>query len=152
MEKRCKFILKDVCTRIKSGKSIKADKVYDSGLYPVFGGNGIRGYTNEKNFEGDCVIVGRQGAYCGNVRYYFGPAYMTEHAIVIQANSMNDTRYLSYLLSTMNLIRLSSQSAQPGLSVKTLSSQEITLPSLSTQKKVSNLLGLFDKKSKKIIR
>ncbi len=141
-----KVLLRDACSRLSSGKSIKSIEIQETGKYPVYGGNGIRGYTNTKNFSGDCAIIGRQGAYCGNVRYFCGDAYMTEHAVVVQANNDNNTRYLSYLLSTMNLGRLSGQSAQPGLSVKTLSAQELELPEKKTQIKVANLLASLDAK------
>lgn len=71
---------------------------------------------------------------------------MTEHAIVVCANEHHSTHYLSYLLSTMNLGRLSGQSAQPGLSVKTLAKQEIELPTLKEQNKIVSILASFDDK------
>lgn len=71
---------------------------------------------------------------------------MTEHAVVVCANEYNNTRYLAYLLSTMNLGRLSGQSAQPGLSVKTLAKQELELPVLETQNKIVSILALLDDK------
>ena len=120
--------------------------ISEEGRYPVYGGNGLRGYTDHSNFSGDCAIIGRQGAFCGNVRYFSGEAYMTEHAVVVCANNLNNTHYLAYLLSTMNLGRLSGQSAQPGLSVKTLGIQEIMLPSIEYQNKVVALLSSPDEK------
>lgn len=140
------YKLFQVCSRLSSGKNIPARLVHDRGLYPVYGGNGLRGYTDHVNFEGDCAIIGRQGAFCGNVRYFSGKAYMTEHAVVVCATSEHNTQYLSYLLSTMNLGRLSGQSAQPGLSVKTLSKQIIRLPSLPTQNRIVSLLAALDAK------
>lgn len=110
------------------------------------GGNGLRGYTDTCNFEGDCAIIGRQGAACGNVRFFSGKAYMTEHAVVACANEEHDTHYLAYLLSTMDLGRLSAQSAQPGLSVKTLAKQMVDLPPLDVQRRMVELLGKLDKK------
>jgi type I restriction enzyme S subunit len=71
---------------------------------------------------------------------------MTEHAVVVCADENNDTRYLAYLLGAMNLGRLSGQSAQPGLSVKVLAQQEIDMPSLEQQKKVSSILALIEDK------
>lgn len=142
----CEFELGQVCSRLSSGKGIPAKEIYETGEYPVYGGNGLRGYTNRFNFEGDCAIIGRQGAFCGNVRYFAGKAYMTEHAVVVCANNNNDTRYLAYLLSTMNLGRLSGQSAQPGLSVKTLAKQSVNLPSLNHQKQVVAVLSALDDK------
>ncbi len=140
------YELGTVCSRLSSGKNIPAKYVAEEGKYPVFGGNGLRGYTSTKNFEGSCAIIGRQGAFCGNVRFFCGEAYMTEHAVVVCADENNDTRYLSYLLSTMNLGRLSGQSAQPGLSVKTLAKQIVNLPSLECQKKVVAVLSALDDK------
>ena len=100
-----KFELRDVCSRLSSGKGIKAKDISDSGFYPVYGGNGVRGYTNTYNFDGECAIIGRQGANCGNVRFFHGKAYMTEHAIVVCANKNHETRFLSYLLEMMHLGR-----------------------------------------------
>lgn len=146
MVKYMKYELKDVCSRLSSGKNISAAMINENGIYPVYGGNGRRGYTDHSNFNGDCAIIGRQGAFCGNVRYFKGEAYMTEHAVVVCADNDNNTHYLAYLLSTMNLGQLSGQSAQPGLSVKTLGMQEIMLPPLEYQNRVVALLSVLDEK------
>ena len=146
MEEMKKYILGDVCSRLSSGKGISSDEVLEEGPYPVIGGNGIRGYAVRSNFKGECGVIGRQGAYCGNVRYYSGEAYMTEHAVVVVGNEKADTRYLTYLLSTQHLGNLSAQSAQPGLSVKTLSKHDIWLPDIEIQKKVSRILSSLDDK------
>ena len=140
------YTLGEVCSRLSSGKSIKAAEIFPAGKYPVYGGNGLRGYADRSNFEGECAIIGRQGAYCGNVRYFKGEAYMTEHAVVCQANERANTYYLSALLSTMHLERLSGQSAQPGLAVGTLSVQEINLPSLEAQRSIASILSSLDRK------
>ena len=71
---------------------------------------------------------------------------MTEHAVVVCANEKSDIKYLSYLLGTLNLGRLSGQSAQPGLSVKTLSKQVIQLPDISKQRQIAKVLSAFDEK------
>ena len=140
------YTLGEVCSRLSSGKSIKAAEIFPAGKYPVYGGNGLRGYADRSNFKGECAIIGRQGAYCGNVRYFKGEAYMTEHAVVCQANEKADTYYLSALLSTLHLERLSGQSAQPGLAVGTLSVQEINLPSLEAQRRIASILSSLDRK------
>ena len=146
MDQFKEFELGTICSRLSSGKGISAKNIAEEGLFPVYGGNGLRGYTDTCNFDGDCAIIGRQGAFCGNVRYFTGKAYMTEHAVVCCANEYHNTRYLAYLLSTMNLGRLSGQSAQPGLSVKTLSKQIVHMPSLEQQIKVASVLSTLDAK------
>ena len=141
-----KFKLGDICSRLSRGKGISAKLIDDVGKFPVYGGNGLRGYTAQSNFFGECAIIGRQGAFCGNVRYFSGEAYMTEHAIVVCANKDNNTRYLAYLLGIMKLGRLSGQSAQPGLSVKTLAQQDVDMPPLEQQRKVAKILATIEKK------
>lgn len=139
-----KLSLGRACSRLSSGSNITAKDILSSGDYPVFGGNGIRGYSPESNFSGECAIVGRQGAYCGNVRYFRGTARMSEHAVVACASPENDARFLAYLLSNMNLGGLSGQAAQPGLSVKVLAQQALLLPQLETQKRIASVLASFD--------
>ena len=146
MEEWKEYKLGDVCSRLRSGRGIKSDHVFGTGLYPVIGGNGIRGYANESNFKGECAVIGRQGAYCGNVRFFEGEAFMTEHAVVVVGNELTDTRFLAYLLSLMNLGNLSAQSAQPGLSVQTLSKQIIRLPSIKYQRHISAVIKSLDDK------
>lgn len=140
------YELQSVCSRLSSGKGIRAKDISETGKYPVYGGNGIRGYTDTCNFDGECAVIGRQGANCGNVRFFSGKAYMTEHAVVVCANENNHTRFLSYLLSTMQLGRLSGQSAQPGLAVKTLGIQPVCVPKLDAQKRIASVLGALDDK------
>lgn len=135
-----------VCKRFSSGKGITAKNIHMSGLYPVIGANGLRGYTDTYNFDGRCAVIGRQGAYCGNVRYFEGKAFMTEHAIVAEANEHNNSGYLAYKLQEMNLSQYQGQSAQPGLSVNTLSKVTIEMPDLQIQKNVFEVLHKMDEK------
>jgi type I restriction-modification system specificity subunit len=140
------YTIGEICSRFSSGKSIKASQIFAEGLYPVYGGNGLRGFTDTFNFDGECSIIGRQGAYCGNVRYFKGKAFMTEHAIVAVVNENHNNGYVSNLLSMMNLAQYQGQSAQPGLSVSTLSKITIKLPDLATQEQCFNVLNLIDQK------
>ena len=138
------YKLGEVCSRLSSGKNIKATDIANVGDYPVYGGNGVRGFTNKYNFDGECSIIGRQGAYCGNVQLFKGKAYMTEHAVIVCGNERANSHYLGYVLSVMDLGRLSHQAAQPGLSVKVLSEQEIELPTKENQDKIVEIILGYD--------
>ena len=96
-------MINDVCSEFKSGKNIKADSISESGEYPVYGGNGLRGYTSSYNHEGLYVLIGRQGALCGNVRSVHGKTFITEHAIAVAGNEISNTSFLHYLFVKMNL-------------------------------------------------
>ncbi len=54
--------LGELCSEFKSGDFIRAEEITETGSYPVFGGNGLRGYTDRYNHEGDFALIGRQGA------------------------------------------------------------------------------------------
>ena len=146
MKEMKSYTIADVCSRLSSGKGIPTSKVTTTGLYPVIGGNGVRGYTDSYNFDGECAVIGRQGANCGNVRYFQGKAYMTEHAIVAIGNESANTKYLACLFSLMHLGNLSAQSAQPGLSVQTLSKQPVSLPDIKTQDQIADIIIALDTK------
>ena len=139
-------MINDVCSEFKSGKNIKADSISESGEYPVYGGNGLRGYTSSYNHEGLYVLIGRQGALCGNVRSVNGKTYITEHAIAAAGNEKSNTSFLHYLFLKMNLGQYSDQSAQPGLAVNKLLKLEVSLPPISEQKKIAKLLSLLDER------
>lgn len=141
-----KCTIDDLCEEFKSGKNIKADNILDEGEYPVFGGNGLRGYTDSYNHEGDYVLIGRQGALCGNVRFVTGKTYITEHAIAAKATNDNDTRFLESLFIQLNLGQFSDQSAQPGLAVNKLLKIETSVPSRIEQAKIASLLSLIDER------
>ena len=140
------FLINDVCSEFKSGKNIKADFVFECGEYPVYGGNGLRGYTSSYNHEGSYVLIGRQGALCGNVRSVYGKTYITEHAIAVAGNEKSNTNFLHYLFLKMNLGQYSDQSAQPGLAVNKLLKLKVALPIISEQTKIAKLLSLLDER------
>lgn len=138
------YRLGDLFRRFSSGKNLTSEKISPEGEYPVYGGNGLRGYTAEYNFEGECIIIGRQGAKCGNIHYFNGKGYMTDHAIVGVSKKEHDSRFLSYALTALDLNRLSGQAAQPGLAVSMLKKQKIQLPSSENQFKIAEIISIYD--------
>ena len=140
--------IKNACSEFQSGKNIKAEMITCKGLYPVYGGNGLRGFTGSYNHEGDYVLIGRQGALCGNIRKVTGRTYITEHAIAVCASEENDTAFLQYLFQRMKLGQYSDQSAQPGLAVNKLLrlNLNIKVPSKIEQVKIAKVLSLLDER------
>ena len=138
--------IKNVCAEFQSGKNIKAKMITNQGLYPVYGGNGLRGFTGSYNHEGDYVLIGRQGALCGNIKKVTGRTYITEHAIAVCASEENETAFLQYLFQKMKLGQYSDQSAQPGLAVNKLLRLNIKVPSKIEQVKIAKILSLIDER------
>jgi len=131
-------------TNFKSGNSITAENIFKIAHYPVYGGNGLRGYTNTYTHSGKYVLIGRQGALCGNINMVTGENYISEHAIAVQTNTKNDIDYWYYKLDYMNLNQYSAQSAQPGLAVEKLVKLIVSIPKFEEQEKIAQILKQQD--------
>ena len=139
--------LKYLCN-MYAGKNLVSEQIAPEGEYPVYGGNGIRGYYNEYNCEGNNLLVGRQGALCGNVHRVSGKFWATEHAVITTNTTYCIMNYLFYLLIGMNLNQyVSSTAAQPGLSVSTIQNVKTCFVPLEEQQEIAEYL---DKKCTEI--
>lgn len=141
-----------VCS-LKAGKSIKANELSPNltdGLYPCFGGNGIRGYIAKVSHKESFPIIGRQGALCGNVVLSTKEFYATEHAVVVQPLIIMNTIWLFYTLKFMNLNRLAQGVAQPGLSVNRIVQESIPLPPLPLQQTFAQKVEAIEKQKELI--
>jgi type I restriction enzyme, S subunit len=118
---------------LRSGDGITSENISKEGEYPVFGGNGLRGYTEDFTHEGNFILIGRQGALCGNINYASGKFFASEHAVVLTPIRKYDTIWLGELLRYMNLNQYSNAAAQPGLSVEKIKNLYIPLPKYEEQ-------------------
>jgi len=133
-----KTTLGEVCN-LKAGQFVKAADIKDNfsfNLFPCYGGNGLRGYTETFTHEGTYPLVGRQGALCGNVHLVNGKFHATEHALVATPKGGVNVIWLYHLLRTMNLNQYARGVAQPGLSVKYLNLITVQLLPLKQQEEV----------------
>ena len=137
--------LSSIFSHFKSGLGITSNNISNMGEFPVFGGNGLRGFTNSYTHNGSYILIGRQGALCGNIRFASGQIYISEHAIAAQTNDLNDLQYFKYKLEYKKLNRLSESSAQPGLSVIKLLRVKLDVPPLAEQQKIATILTTWDK-------
>lgn len=126
--------------QLKSGYNLTTEEIKDSGLYPVYGGNGIRGYYDKYFLEGDYVLIGRQGALCGNINYSTGKSWATEHAVVCYPKTKYITKWFGELLRVMNLNQYSLAAAQSGLAVERIKLLPIPIIPLSEQQTIANYL------------
>ena len=124
---------------LQAGKNIAAGLISSTceyGYYPCFGGNGLRGFVSCFNREGDYPLIGRQGALCGNINRATGKFYATEHAVVVETNSMMNVSLACFFLTQLNLNQYASSTAQPGLSVAKINEVPIPLPPLAEQQRI----------------
>ena len=146
-----KKTLGEVCT-LKAGQFVKAADIKDNpadNLYPCYGGNGLRGFTETFTHEGTYPLVGRQGALCGNVHLVKGKFHATEHALVATPKKDINVVWLYHLLRTMKLNQYARGVAQPGLSVKYLTPLTVNVLPIKQQEKVIKEIEKLEKEIQK---
>jgi type I restriction enzyme, S subunit len=131
--------IKDI-VNLKSGENIVSEQISEDEEFPVFGGNGVRGYYSNYTHDGDFVLIGRQGALCGNVNYAHGKFWASEHAVVATPIKNVELIWLGELLRTMNLNQYSNSAAQPGLSVEKIKNIYLPIPPTPEQVAIANYL------------
>ena len=124
--------LKTLCA-MKSGDSISSTSIEPTGEFPVYGGNGLRGYASNYTHDGNFALIGRQGALCGNVRIARGKFWASEHSVVATIRSDYVLEWLCAVLSVMNLNQYSIAAAQPGLSIERVLNLWLAIPSPEEQ-------------------
>ncbi len=113
--------------------------------YPVYGSNGILGFTGETNTNSNTIVIGRVGS-CGALHFSKKPCWVTDNAIRGSTVEGNDPKFLFYLLHTLRLNNRRTGSAQPLINQNTLSSISILIPPLPEQRSIAYILGTLDDK------
>lgn len=129
------------------GKGLKASERLDEGPVPVFGSNGIVGFTDEPLTEHPAIIVGRKGS-AGALNLCDGPSWTTDVAYFVEVPSFLDLRFTLNALAALDLDKLG-KGVKPGLSRSEAYDQVIEVPPLAEQHrivaKVDELMGLCDR-------
>ena len=136
---------------LKSGDFITGNSIEPEGNYPVYGGNGLRGYYSYFTHNGEYVLIGRQGALCGNINYAIGKFWASEHAVVVTPNERAVTIWLGELLRIMNLNQYSVSAAQPGLAVERITDLYIPIPPYQEQINIGTYISKYISLDKKLI-
>lgn len=126
----------------KNGKSIKPS----SGNIPIYGGNGILGYSEKYNYN-NILIIGRVGAYCGSIHYHKEKCWVSDNAIAGEVKSDYSIDYLYYLMKSLNLNDRQVGSSQPLLTQGVLNNISVKIyESSQTQQSIAAVLSALDKK------
>ena len=132
-------------TTLEYGKALIG---YDplNGDVPVYGTNGLIGYTEKPLCNFPSVIIGRKGAYRG-VHFSKIPFYVIDTAffLVPKKNDL-DLRFAYYQLLTQDINSLDSGSAIPSTSRSDFYSLSLLLPPLEEQRAIAEVLSALDDK------
>ena len=104
----------------------KLTELYD-GEYPVYGGNGIVGFTDDFNAE-NVIVIGRVGVNCGCLYLEPNKCWINDNAIKGFSKGL-PIEFLYWHMKNMGLNAQSEGSSQPLITQGILNSQECLLPS-----------------------
>ncbi len=125
----------------------------DENVIPVYGGNGVLGYTDKCQDVGEQLVIGRVGINCGNIYYINGPYWITDNALYAREwKTEVIIKYICYHLSYLDLGKLKSKTGQPLVSQKPIYDLPISLPPICEQKKVSQILTTWDRAIERVQR
>ena len=128
-------------TNMKNGKK----RPQNNGVFPVYGGNGIMDYSDSYNAE-NAIIVGRVGAYCGCVYKCESKCWVSDNAISIFAKDIADAQFLYYLMTTLDFHHHHIGGAQPLMTQDIIGDFTVSIPPLSIQHQIIQVLKSLDDK------
>jgi len=137
--------------RLSSGKArpekISSNRTSDS-PYPVYGGNGIMGYSAKFSVTDKVLILGRVGEYCGAVHVSSEPSWISDNALYskewIDANVLLD--YLAVYLKFFDLNRMKRKSSQPLISQSMVHELKVPIPNKRRQEEIIDIFHILDQK------
>lgn len=121
------------------------------GKYRYYGAQGVIDHIDDFIFDGTYLLIAEDGENLKSKKQNIaqvvdGQFWVNNHAHIVQGNELCDTRYLCYLLNSMDLSGYVTGSAQPKLSQANLNAVTLLLPTITVQKKIVHYLYMFDKK------
>ena len=108
-----------------------SDKIVDDGEFAIYGGNGVMDRTDRFNVDGETVVIGRVGAYCGNAHYVHGKAWVSDNALIVK--SRHAAHYLCHLFNALNFNAQANNTAQPVITGTKIKGTVVAIPPLTEQ-------------------
>ena len=138
--------------KFSSGKSRPKDTEPVASVsrpFPVYGGNGILGYSGTFLLEQPVLLLGRVGEYCGCAHHTEGRAWISDNALYAkEILGEIDTRYAAEFFAYANLNQYSNRAGQPLITQGIISEVKIPLPSLDEQRAILEPVTFLNRKLK----
>lgn len=127
------------------GKGLPKTK-REHGHIPVYGSNGCVGFHNESYIKTPGIIIGRKGSV-GAVHLSNTPFWPIDTSFYVIKDSTDELKYIYYLLKSLGLESMNSDSAVPGLNRDNAHAIPIRIPKTKKERElVGNWISKFDDK------
>ena len=131
------------CLECKSS-TLQESEVCEQGTYPVYGANGIVGYLDNYNTEGEAVYIIKDGSGVGTVSYVTGKCSATGTLNTLQAKEGYSLQYFYYLLKVFNFEPYKTGMAIPHIYFKDYGKAKVFCPSYTEQLQYARLLSAIE--------
>lgn len=121
--------------KLEYGKPLPKSHRISDGLYPVYGANGIKDFSDKFYFDKPSIIVGRKGS-AGELNLTenkFWPLDVTY--FVTFDDKKYDLKFIYSLLTTLDLPKLA-KGVKPGINRNDVYSIEVSIPPLPDQHRI----------------
>jgi type I restriction enzyme S subunit len=134
--------------RLKQGTYLKpaemAEEQTDAFPYPVYGANGIIGYSNRKMYQNRTTLISCRGANCGVVHYTVPNVWISNNSIACIPSTEIDPTFYYYVCLNTDFADVITGSAQPQITITNLSSKHFIRPPLPIQRRIAGILSAYD--------
>ncbi len=112
---------------------------------PVYGGNGVLGYSAESLLDEEVLILGRVGEYCGCAHLTAPFSWVTDNALYAKEEKMSVNRtYVRTHFEHLNLNQYSSKMGQPLITQGIINRVKFGLPSREEQNELAHAFETLD--------
>jgi len=127
------------------GKSLPKTKRIE-GEIPVYGSNGCVGVHSESCVAGPGIIIGRKGSV-GAVHLSTMPFWPIDTSFYIEKENLDELKFTYYLLKSLGLENMNSDSAVPGLNRENAHALPIKIPKTKEDReKLGRWISIYDDK------
>ena len=139
----------DSIYNIKYGKNLSTKLITDTGLYPVYGANGVIGYYDKANCNEQVVLITSRGNGSGDVLMtYHKDAFITNNSFIVTPLEGFEYCMLPFtfqFLTMANFRAVRTGAAQPQLTNQSIHTVDVVLPDKKLiEKFCSATIGMND--------
>ena len=149
--KKCRFDEVTINFDKKRIPLSSAQREKRQGTFRYYGAQGVIDHVDDYIFDGTYLLIAEDGENLKSKKQNIaqvvdGQFWVNNHAHIVQGNEQCDTRFLCYLINSMDLSGYVTGSAQPKLSQANLNAVTLSLPTLAEQKRIVEYLYMLDQK------
>ena len=113
--------------------------------FPVYGGNGVLGYSSQSLLKESTLILGRVGEYCGCAHLTAPVSWVTDNALFIKEEKITVNRsYARTHFEYLNLNQYSNKMGQPLITQGIINRVKFALPSRNEQDELAAVFTTID--------